>query len=227
MQQKNLIIILVAVIVIALGALGVYIAFPDMFKSLTRPATEIKKEQPKVIEETLVIPQTEKITGTEGRTIEEGNVNVPLVPKSEGEKVIVSKAVLTVKGAYTLASAEALKWSPDAKLVFIKSLGAVTLEGKSSQWQLAFSSAANKAKGYEVIVQSDQIVSKKEIDSTAVGADMPANLNDSDVAVQILAEMPQFSDATISTINLYYNADGKIWRYALSTSKGTTSVIAQ
>lgn len=227
MQQKNLIIILAVIIVIALGVLGAYIIFPDAFKSLTRPATEIKKEQPKVIEETLVIPQTEKITGTEGRTIEEGNVNVPLVPKSEGEKVIVSKAVLTVKGAYTLASAEALKWSPDAKLVFVKSLGAVTLEGKSSQWQLAFSSAANKAKGYEVIVQSDQIVSKKEIDSTAVGADMPANLNDSDVAVQILAEMPQFSDATISTINLYYNADGKIWRYALSTSKGTTSVIAQ
>lgn len=227
MQQKNLIIILAVVIVIAFVVAGIYVWYPDVFKSLTRPATEIKREQPKVIEEILEIPQTEKITGTEGRTIEEGSVDVPLVPKSEGEKVIVSKAVLTVKGAYSLASAEAQKWSPDTKLVFIKSLGAVTLEGKSSQWQLAFSSAAKKDKGYEVIIQSDQVVSKKEIDSTAVGADVPANLNDSDVAVQTLAEMPQFSDATISTINLYYNADGKIWRYALSTSKGTTSVIAE
>lgn len=227
MQQKNIVIILIGIIIAAGVAGGLYVWYPDVFKSLTRPATEIKKEQPKVIEETLVIPQTEKITGMEGRTVEEGNVSVPLVPKSEGEKVIVSKAVLTAKGAYNLASFEAQKWSPDAKLVFVKSLGAVTLEGKSSQWQLAFSSMANKAKGYEVIVQSDQIVSKKEIDSTAVGADVPTNLNDSDVAVQILAEMPQFSDATISTINLYYNADGKIWRYALSTSKGTTSVIAE
>lgn len=227
MQQKNLFIILIIIVIIAGIVGGLYVWYPDVFKSLIRPATEIKKEQPKVIEETLEIPQTEKITGAEGRTIEEGNVNVPLVPKTEGEKVIVSKAVHTVKGAHNLALAEAQKWSPDAKLVFIKSLGAVTLEGKSSQWQLAFSSAAKKGKGYEVIVQSDQIASKKEIDSTAVGADVPATLNDSDMAVQTLAEMPQFSDATISTINLYYNADGKVWRYALSTSKGTTSVIAE
>lgn len=228
MQQKNLIVILIVVIIIALGALGLYIYYPDLFKGLiTREPSKIEKKQPKVVQEELVIPETKEITAGQGRTVEEGNVQVSLVPKDEGEKVIVAKAVLTVKGAYGLALAEAQKWSTDTKLIFVKSLGAVTLEGKSSQWQLAFSSASKKDKGYEVIIQADQIASKKEIDSAAVGADVPANLSDSNTAIQILAEMPQFSDATISTINLYYNADGKIWRYALSTSRGTTSVLAQ
>lgn len=228
MQQKNTVIILIIIIIVAVVVGGLYVVYPDLFKGLiTREPSKIEKKQPKVVQEELVIPETKEITAGQGRTVEEGNVQVSLVPKDEGEKVIVPKAVLTVKGAHNLASAEAKKWSADAKLVFVKSLGAVTLEGKSSQWQLAFSSAAQKSKGYEVIIQADQIASKREIDSTATGADVPANLNDSDVAVQTLAEMPQFSDATISTINLYYNADGKIWRYALSTSKGTTSVLAQ
>lgn len=216
------------VIVIALGALGLYVYYPDLFKGLmTREPSKIEKKQPKIIQEELVIPETKEITAGRARVVEEGSVKVSLVPKDEGEKVIVAKAVLTVKGAYGLALVEAQKWAADAKLIFVKSLGAVTLEGKSSQWQVAFSSTSKKDKGYEVIIQADQIASKKEIDSAAVGADVPANLSDSDTAIQILAEMPQFSDATISTINLYYNADGKIWRYALSTSRGTTSVLAQ
>lgn len=229
MSQKNIVIILVVIIVIALGAVGLYIIYPNAFKFITSTTKNIniEKKQPKVIEETLVIPQTEKITGTEGKTIEKGSVDVPLVPKNEGEKVIVSKAVLTLKGSYNLALIEAKNWSSDEKLVFIKSLGAITLEGKSSQWQLAFSSASKKGKGYEIIIQADKIVSKKEIDSVAVGADVPENLSDSNVAIKTLAEMPQFSNTTISTINLYYNTDGKIWRYALSTSKGTTSVLAE
>lgn len=237
MEQKNLIIILAVIIVLVLGALGIYIGAPDLFKSLIPTATKkIEKQQPKVIEETLVIPETEKITGTEGRTIEEGNVDVPLVPKDEGEKVIVSKAVLTVKGAYNLALVEAQKWSADARLVLIKSLGAVTLDGKSSQWQLAFSSASAKAtadkskttqKGYEVIIQADQIVSKKEIDSTVVGADVPKNWYDSDGAIKSLQDLPQFFDATLSSINFYYNTDSKSWEYALATSKGATSMSVQ
>ena len=129
----------------------------------------LQKEKPQVIEETLVIPDTQKITGVEGRMVSEGSVQVPLVPKSEAEKVIVSKAVLTVKGSYDKAKSEAETWSKDAKLVFVKSLGGITLEGKSSQWQLAFSSATKSGKGYEIVIQTDQIVSKKEIDSKAIG----------------------------------------------------------
>ncbi|MBI5416358.1 hypothetical protein HZA55_00185, partial [Candidatus Poribacteria bacterium] len=99
MQQKNIVIILAVVIVLALGALGIYMFYPDAFKFLQPSPTTIKKEKPKVIEETLVIPETEKIIGGEGKSDIKGNVEVILVPKNEGEKVIVAKAILTVKGS--------------------------------------------------------------------------------------------------------------------------------
>src|SRR3989338_6961807 len=85
----------------------------------------------------------------------------------------------TLKNLSRTIGLEKQRWSSDAKLVFIKSLGAITLEGKSSQWQLAFSSKTKVKKGYEIIIQADQIVSKKEIDSTAVGADLSKNWKDS------------------------------------------------
>lgn len=228
MQQKNLIILLVAVIIIVLATLGVYFVFPDAFKALTRQVAEIKRDQPRVIEENLVIPETERISGGEGRLAADGeSVDVPLVPKNEGEKVIVSKAVLTTKGSYNLATQEVLKWSAGSKLALIKSLGAINLDGKSSQWQLIFVSDDKKGKGYEVIVQADQIVSKKEIDSTAVGAELPKNWFDSDGAIKSLQDLPQFSDATVSSVSFYYNTDGKLWEYALSTSRGVTAISVQ
>lgn len=225
MQQKNLIIILIVIIVIALGAGGLYVWYPDMFKSLTRPATEIKKEQPKIIEEILTIPETEKITGMEGSFIEQGKVEVPLIPKSEGEKVIVLKAVLTLKGSYDLAASEARKWSSDAKLVFIKSMGAVTLDGKSSQWQLAFSSKSKTNKGYEIIIQADQIASKKEIDSTAVGVDLPKSWSDSDYFIKELQKRPTNADATLSGFLLASTPESTDvkWWFSISTSKGTVT----
>lgn len=225
MSQKTFIVILAVVIVIALGVLGVYIIFPDAFKSLIRPVTEIKKEQPKVIEEILTIPETEKITGMEGSFIEQGKVEVPLIPKSEGEKVIVLKAVLTLKGSYDLAVSEARKWASDAKLVFIKSLSAVTLEGKSSQWQLAFSSKSKTNKGYEIIIQADQIVSKKEIDSAAIGVDLPESWPDSDYFIKELQKRPTNADATLSGFLLASTPESTDvkWWFSISTSKGTVT----
>lgn len=221
------IIILSIFILLVVGVAVAYFVFPEFGSKISR-VVDLTPDKPKVIEnENLVIPNTQKITGGEARIVEKGSVEVPLVPKNEGEKVIVTKAILTVKGSYELAKIESAKWSADAKLVFVKSLGAVTLEGKSSEWQLAFYSALKKGKGYEVIIQGDQIVSKKEINSTATGADLPKNLKDSSAAILSLQELPQFSDATISSINLYYNTDGKVWRYALSTSRGTTSMAAE
>jgi hypothetical protein len=217
------IIILSIFIILVVGVAVVYFVFPEFGSKISR-VVDLTPDKPKVIEnENLVIPNTQKITGGEARMVEKGSVEVPLVPKNEGEKVIVSKAVLTVKGSYELAKIEAGKWSNDAKLVFIKSLGAITLEGKSSQWQLAFSSALKPGKGYEVIIQGDQIVSKKEIDSTATGVDLPKNLKDSGAAIISLQELPQFSDATVSSIQLYYNLDAKAWFYSFATSVGTTS----
>ena len=225
-QNKKLVIILIVIIVIVVIGTVLYSfgGLPSFTKLLPSPKVEDKA---KVIEENLVIPETESISGSAGRLVTEGSVNVPLVPKSESEKVIVEKAVLTVKGSYNLANAEALKWSNDAKLVFIKSLGAVTLEGKSSQWQLAFSSKLKSKKGYEVIVRADQIVSLREIDSTAVGADLPTNWFDSGGAIKSLQDLPQFVNATISAINFYYNTDAKKWRYGLSTSFGGTSIAVE
>lgn len=226
MEQKKLIIISVVVIALVLGVLGIYIGAPDLFKSLIPTVTKkIEKQQPKVIEEQLTIPESKEISITESRgALEEGNIEVPLVPKSEGEKVIVPKAALTVKDAYALATIEAQKWSADSKLIFVKSLGAVTLEGKSSQWQLAFSSSIKKDKGYEVIVQEYKIVSQKEIDSTAVGADLPRTWMDSREAIATLQEMPQYSNVSVSSINFFYNADAKEWRYGLATSIGVVSI---
>ena len=237
-MNKKIIIVSAVVIIIAAILGTIYFVSPKSFESLKNltKIIDLTPEKPKVIEEKLVIPETQKITGAEGRVVNEGSVAVPLVPENESEKVIVSKAVLTVKGSYDLANPEAQKWSSDAKLVFIKSLGAITLEGKSSQWQLAFSSASAKAtadksktkqKGYEIIIQADQIVSKKEIESTAVGADLPKNWKDSDEAIKTLQEMPQYNNVSISAINFFYNTDAKEWRYGFSTSIGSVSVKLQ
>lgn len=229
--HKNIYLILGGAIILTIG--GIFYLIADLIpksafeKSKSRSELSKSKEKPIVIEENLIVPETEKITGVEARIIEKGAVEVSLVPKSESEKVIVDKAVLTVKGAYDLAIIEAEKWSAGAAPVFIKSLGAVTLEGMSSQWQLVFVSKDKSKKGYEIIIQGDKIVSMKEIDSTAVGSKFPANLKDSADAIKVLQDLPQFSGATLSVISLYYNTDGKVWRYTLSTSNGATSVAAQ
>src|SRR3989338_9169332 len=147
MNRILLIIIIVVVIVFALGGAGYYFYAP----STNAPSTgQNTQPQGRVIEEKLVIPDTKSITGSEGRVVDQGVVSIALVPKDDSEKVIVPGAVLSVKGSYDLARPEAVKWSSDAQLVFVKSLGAVTLEGKSSQWQIAFSSKIKKGKGYEV-----------------------------------------------------------------------------
>lgn len=226
MQQKNLIIILAAIIVVALSALGIYMFYPQAFKFLQTEPTAIERTKPKVIEDQLIIPETKEVSAIQGRTVENGKVEVQLVPKNEGEKVVVTKAVLTVKGSQELALKEAQAWAGDAKLVFVKSMGAITLDGKSSQWQVAFSSVGKK-KGYEVIIYGDQVASKKEVETIGGGADLPKAWNDSDVAIKTLQEMPQFSSASISSINFFYNSDAKEWRYSISTSLGTTSVSVQ
>lgn len=184
------------------------------------------KKEPTIIKEELKIPATKKITVTGGRTVEpiENKVETPLVPRSKSETVIIPLATFSVKGSYEKGNPVAKQWTSDATLSFIKSLGAITLEGKSSQWQLAFVSSAKPGKAYEIIIQGDAVVSKKEIESTAVGGKLPQNWYDSDEALKRLAELPQFVNTTISQINLFYNPDAKAWRYAVSTSVGTTSL---
>lgn len=226
MQNKKLVVILAIFVAIVIAA-AIYMISPDKFSALRDLSRTIglEKGTPQVIEEKLVIPETKKITGAEGKIVIEGAVSVPLVPKTEAEKVVVAKAVLTVKGSYDLAVSEAKKWSTDALPVFIKSLGAVTLDGKSSQWQLAFSSKSKSKKGYEIIIQADQIVSKKEIDSSVKGVNFPANMPDSGEFVKKLQERPVFADATFSSFLLASTPESTDvkWWFSISTSKGTVT----
>jgi len=213
-------IILIIIIIAALGSVFYWLGSDK--KITVAPGEEARKAR--VIQEKLTIPNTTSFTGAEGRVVDQGGVAVALVPKSEAEKVIVPGAELSVKGSYDFAQPEASKWSSDAKLVFIKSLGAVTLDGKSSQWQIAFSSKTKKSRGYEIIVQKNKIVSQKEIESAATGTDIPANWFDSGEAIKTIQDMPQYNNASISAINFFYNFDAKEWKYGISTSAGVTSI---
>jgi len=215
-------IILIIIIIAALGSVFYWLGSDK--KIMVAPADEARKAR--VIQEKLTIPDTTSFTGAEGRVVDQGSVAVALVPKSDAEKVIVPGAELSVKGSYDFAQPEASKWSSDAKLVFIKSLGAVTLDGKSSQWQIAFSSKTKKSRGYEIIVQKNQIVSQKEIESAAIGEEVPANFanRDSSWAIARLADIPQFQTASITAIVFSYNQDANGWDYIIPNSFGKTAI---
>ena len=227
-------IILIIIIIAALGSVFYWLGSDK--KIMVAPADEAQKAR--VIQEKLTIPDTTSFTGAEGRVVDQGSVAVALVPKSDAEKVIVPGAELSVKGVYDLSLQAALEWSSDAKLVFIKSLGAVTLDGKSSQWQIAFSSSpakisketlggqAKKSRGYEVIIQKNQIVSQKEIESAAIGEEVPANFanRDSSWAIARLADIPQFQTASITAIVFSYNQDANGWDYIIPNSFGKTAI---
>ena len=215
-------IILIIIIIAALGSAFYWLGSDK--KIMVAPADEARKAR--VIQEKLTIPDTTSFTGAEGRVVDQGSVAVALVPKSDAEKVIVPGAELSVKGSYDFAQPEASKWSSDVKLVFIKSLGAITLDGKSSQWQIAFSSKTKKNRGYEIIVQKNQIVSQKEIESAAIGEEVPANFanRDSSWAIARLADIPQFQTASITAIVFSYNQDANGWDYIIPNSFGKTAI---
>ena len=215
-------IILIIIIIAALGSVFYWLGSDK--KIMVAPADEARKAR--VIQEKLTIPDTTSFTGAEGRVVDQGSVAVALVPKSDAEKVIVPGAELSVKGSYDFAQPEASKWSSDVKLVFIKSLGAITLDGKSSQWQIAFSSKMKKSRGYEIIVQKNQIVSQKEIESAAIGEEVPANFanRDSSWAIARLADIPQFQTASITAIVFSYNQDANGWDYIIPNSFGKTAI---
>lgn len=217
MNQKNKILIVSLIIIIIITGVVLWYTSPSFKQTINI------FERPVVVEESLVIPDTKIVEINTGRTPTNDKYQVLLVPTTEGEKVVVPNAVLTLKESYNLANGSAIGWSSDAKLVYLTSGGAVTLEGKSSQWQVVYGSELKK-KGYEVIIQADKIVSEKEIISSEYGYLLPSNWYDASEAIKSLQTLPQFSTATVSSINFFYNSDGKRWGYALGTSNGTTSM---
>jgi hypothetical protein len=191
---------------------------------LTPPSIVEEVQQPRVLSEHVTIPDTKKVVASEARTVLKGEYDVPLNPKNDSEKVIVPNAVLTLKGSYDTAQVNAKTWSDDAKLMYARSLGILTVSGKSGTWQIAFGSKKKKS-GYEVIVQGGALLSGKEVESDSSGYGLPANWYDSDEAIATIAAFPQFKDATVSSISMYYNLDGKRWGYVLGTSRGATSLL--
>lgn len=215
-ETKFIIVILVVIAIIAAYFAG---ALP-----MPRKTVQVSKtSRVKTITEKLEIPNTNYVAAIEGRIVSKGQFDIPLAPKNDSERFIVPNADLTVKESFAFTEPIARQWSPDAKLVFIKSLGAITLDGRSSQWQVIFHSAKTK-KGYEIIIRGKSIISKKEIESDAEGAEPPKNWYDSGDAIKSLQSLPQFGGATASAISFSYSADSKKWLYVLATSRGTTSM---
>lgn len=179
----------------------------------------------RVVDEVIKLPTGSLRTSTDGWFPGKEAYKVPLNPQNSGERVVVTGAVLTPYGAYALALPAAQGWAPDAKLIFMKSLGTVMIDGKSLGWQVVFGSKTKKG-GYELVVERDAVITQKEIPSSVFGADVPDNFIERDAAwaVQRLAENPQFSSATMTGLNLVYNTDAKAWDYVIAHSFGGSSV---
>lgn len=219
-MKKNLFIIIVALVILAIGGSVV------LWGSRTGRKVAIQGT-PRVIEETLVIPDTQEVSTADARMLEQGAVAVPLVPKSEEEKVVVARAELTLKGGYAAAALVANQWDSAPALVFVKSLGAITLDGKSSSWQVIFSSPSKKNAGYEVILQGKDIVSKKEVVSAAPGAVVPQNWKDLGEVIAELQQHPLYQDASVTAASFHLNPDNKKWYYNILTSKGANAIAVE
>lgn len=180
---------------------------------------------PTVITEQATIPETSSIGGVEGFYPSNRGYHVPLAPKDESERVIVEGAMHSPYTSYELVRGAAGEWSQDAQLALIKSLGTVTLDGISIGWQLIFISPSKKS-GYEIIVERGAIVRRKEVPTEAKGGVVPENFKDRDAswAISKLSENPQWKEATMSGLNLTYNADAKAWDYVIAHSYGGSSV---
>lgn len=217
-MRNKIAILIILIIVIAIGVLA-YVFFGSE-KSIKIE----ESSKPKIIQENLVVPNTRNITESASKSVNESAAGIILSPKNEGETFIVPNAILTLKGGYNLALPQTLEWASDAKPVFIKSLGVITLDGKSSQWQIAFNSKTEK-KGYEIIIQGDKIVSEKEIESSATGAEAPVNWPDAANMIKTLQARPAFSDATVSSFLLTSTPESKDvkWWLSIGTSKGTVT----
>lgn len=189
----------------------------------TNSVFDLKTFKGEIITDNVKIPDTTSINSNEGEIIPRGEYNIKLQPKTETEQAFITNAKFTLKEAYNTAVIEAVKWAPDQKLVFIKTNGAIGLDGRASSWQLVYSSA-EKRKAYEIIVADNQIVSAKEISSRVTGFDLPNNWYDSYDAIASLRVLPQFGNSSISALSFYYSSAEKSWAYGLANGDKTTAM---
>lgn len=185
---------------------------------------DIKKVQDAILKKDIIIKESpaprifESAKALDGRTPSSAGENVPVI--SDRNTIIESGK--TLKESYFIAETDALLWSRDAKLVYIRSLGTVTMQGISSGWEVVFGSKEKK-KGYVIAVVNGAIASRGEVAINSSGYDLPKNWFDADEALKAISTLSQFKDVTISGIN-FYNEDSKHWGYAVSHSKGTESI---
>jgi len=222
-DKKNLIIAGIVILIIAVIVLAIFLFRKSGPSNMS--IFDLKTFKGQIIDDVIKIPDTTSITNTEGEFVPRGEYNIKIRPQSEREEVYISKAKLTLKMAYDFVTPEVVKWADDQKLVFIKSNGALGLDGRSSSWRLVYTSK-QKNMAYEVIISSDKIVSAKEINSVISGFDLPNNWYDSYEAIASLRNLSQFTDDTVSAISFYYSISEKSWAYGLATDndKKTTSM---
>lgn len=175
-----------------------------------------------VVNEALILPETTEVGRHAGRVVVSGAYRAPINP-TPTTRVISSRAIYSLKEAHQLVEERARAWAPDAALVSIQSLGVITEEGRSGEWQLFFASKA-RGTGIEFIVYEDAIAREKEVASAGSGFALPSDWYDSGEALRSLRGMPQFEKATVSSLNFFYNEDGERWGYVLATSLGTVSI---
>ncbi len=220
-DKKNIAIAVIAVLIIVTIIL-VILSFRNNNQVKTG-VIDLKNFKGQIIDDVIKIPNTTVISNTEGEVVPRGEYNIKLQPQFETEQAYILKAKLTLKEAYGVSDVAAIKWASDSKLVFIKSNGALGLDGRSSSWQIVFSSPQNK-RAYEVIISGDQIVSAKEVDSLISGFDLPVNWYDSYEAIASLRTAPQFASDTISAISFYYSGAEKSWAYGVADGDKTTAM---
>jgi len=220
-NYKNLLIIGIGLIILVVIVLIIFSFTKN--NPITKPIVNQRTFKGQIISDEIKIPNTIGISSNEGEIVPRGEYEVKLQPQSESEQVIISNAKLSIKGAYDPAQKIATVWSPDAKLIFIKSNGALGLDGLSSSWQLVFGSA-QKQSGYEIIISADKIVSQKEIESKVYGYILPTNWYDSGDAISTISTLPQFEKETISALSFYYSEANKSWAYGLANGHKTTAM---
>lgn len=219
-DKKNLVIISLIILILA-----VIILMSFLFRN-NQPVINLnggKNFKGQVIDDVVKIPETTGINNNEGEIVPRGEYEIKIQPQTENEQVLITKAKLTLKEAYNQATPEVVKWSADQKLVFIKSNGALGLDGRSSSWQLVYNSQ-QLDKNYEVIIIEDQLVSLKELSSNISGFDLPTNWYDSYEAIASLRTLPQFAPETISALSFYYSSADNSWAYGIAVGEKTTSM---
>lgn len=208
-NNKSLILIMTVVLLI-IASTVVYYGSPEKAKHAILSNQRIVVEIP--------TPRSvEKISVGDGRMAVSTGEKIAL---QSNERVVIDGGK-TLKEGYVIAEGAATAWAPDAKLVYVRSLGTVTVDGVSSGWEVVFGSKTQE-KGYVVAVIGGAIASRGESVLPDSGHATPENWYDAKEAIKSIQALPLFKDATISGINLYF--DGKIWEYVIASSKGTVSV---